>query len=108
MNRLLKNIVLTVLILCSQFCATKLQQSFNIPTSPCPHIFQYTFDRNNYIGVIELPSPPIQHNEVILHIVLSLRAATTVRVKNYLFTVFNVNTVKCYLMEFSGIEFFLV
>lgn len=77
-----------MLVLCTQFWLTKLQQSFNVPSSPCPHIFQYKFDRNNWIGVIELSSPPIQHHEVILHITLSLRAATTVRGgENYLFTV---------------------
>lgn len=51
-----------------------------IPNSPCPQYFQYKFNGNDYFGEIILPSPPIQHREVILHITLSLRAATTVSI----------------------------
>lgn len=61
------------------FYAVNPQQYFDIPSSPCPQLFQYKFDGNNWIGELELPSPPIQHREVILNLVLSLRAATTVR-----------------------------
>lgn len=50
----------------------------DVPNSPCPKYFQYKFNGNDYFGEIILPSPPIQHREVILHITLSLRAATTV------------------------------
>lgn len=50
------------------------------PKSPCPQYFQYKFNGNDYFGEIILPSPPIQHREVILHITLSLRAATSVSI----------------------------
>lgn len=74
----LKRSIIRLVVLWSQFFITK-QQYFNIPSSPCPQLFQYKFDRGKWIGVIELASPPIQHHEVILHITLSLKAATTVR-----------------------------
>lgn len=54
-------------------------QYYDIPPSPCPQLFQYKYNGNDWIGELELPSPPIEHHEVILHITLTLRAATTVR-----------------------------
>lgn len=84
-------VILIVLVLCDRFFVTKLQQ-YDIPTSPCPRLFQYKFDGNSWNGELELPSPPIQHREVILQITLSLRAATTVR--SYMgirINIFNVN-----------------
>lgn len=68
----------TTFVLLEIIVLTKTQQIFDIPPSPCPHLFQYKLQGNDWIGVLELPSPPIQHHEVILHLTLSLRAATTV------------------------------
>lgn len=70
--------IFVVLFLWNRFHVTN-QQHYDLPPSPCPHLFQYTYNGNNWIGEIELPSPPIQHHEVVLHVTLSLRAATTVR-----------------------------
>lgn len=68
-----------ILVWLGLFRVTKEQyQNFDIPESPCPRLFQYKLNGNSYIGEIELPSPPIQHHEVILHVTLSLRVATTV------------------------------
>lgn len=53
----------------------------DVPKSPCPQYFQYKFNGNDYFGEITLPSPPIQHREVLLHITLSLRAATIVSIQ---------------------------
>lgn len=74
-----------VLVLLELFCLTKEQQQhFDIPSSPCPHLFQYKFNGNSWTGEIELPSPElpnnIQQHEVVLHLTLSLRAATTVMI----------------------------
>lgn len=71
--------VLALIFVWSQFDCVNLQQYYDVPSSPCPQLFQYKFDGNNWIGELQLPSPPIQHNEVVLHLTLSLRAATTVR-----------------------------
>lgn len=71
------SVVFLVLILWKHFQCTT-QQHYDLPSSPCPTLFQYKYDGNNWIGELELPSPPIQHHEVVLHITLSLRAATTV------------------------------
>lgn len=54
------------------------QPRSDVPASPCPQIFQYKFNGNDWFGEIILPSPPIQHREVVLHLTLSLRAATAV------------------------------
>lgn len=70
------SVFVLVLILLKQFQCTN--QHYDLPSSPCPNLFQYKYDGNNWIGELELPSPPIQHHEVVLHITLSLRAATTV------------------------------
>lgn len=51
---------------------------YEIPSSPCPQLFQYKNYGNDWIGELEVPSPPIEHHEVILHITLSLRAAIMV------------------------------
>lgn len=67
-----------IIILCVEIGLTE-QQSQGVPNSPCPQLFQYRYDGNNWYGEMVLPSPPIQHNEVILLVTLSLRAATSVR-----------------------------
>lgn len=68
-----------VLFLLLRVCHLTKSQYSDIPSSPCPQLFQYKYNGNDWIGEVELPSPPIEHHEVILHITLSLRAATTVR-----------------------------
>lgn len=70
---------LVLIYLWMRFHAAFSQQLYDIPPNPCPHLFQYKYDGNSWIGELELPSPPIQNREVILHLTLSLRAATTVR-----------------------------
>lgn len=72
---LLANVILIHLIVLSEIHA---QQNNEIPNSPCPNIFQYKYNGNEWYGEITLPSPPIQHREVVLHLTLSLRAATAV------------------------------
>lgn len=69
-------VVLVILLKCIDFTNP---QYYDIPSSPCPQLFQYKYNGNDWIGEVELPSPPIDHHEVILHITLSLKAATTVR-----------------------------
>lgn len=49
-----------------------------IPNSPCPRIFQYRYHGNDWYGELQVPSPPIQPGEIILTLVLTLRAATSV------------------------------
>lgn len=73
----LQCIIFILSILWNRFHPTE-QQFYDTPSSPCPQLFQYKYDGNNWIGELELPSPQIQHREVVLHITLSLRAATTV------------------------------
>lgn len=63
-------------------------QQYDLPLSPCPHLFQYKYIDNNWIGELELPSPPIQHHEVVLHITLSLKAATTVSIPQYIYIIY--------------------
>lgn len=53
-------------------------QKNNLPSSPCPRVFQYKFDGEEWYGELDVPSPPIEHREVILQVSLSLRAATNV------------------------------
>lgn len=81
-----QSIYFAVLVLLGLFHVTKEQQQhFDVPSSPCPHLFQYKYNGNTWIGELELPSPPIDHYEVILHITLSLNAATTVRTFLYIY-----------------------
>lgn len=72
------SLFLSLIFLWIQFHVSNPQQHYDIPPSPCPRLFQYKFDGSTWIGELELPSPPIQHTEVILHLTLSLRASTTV------------------------------
>lgn len=74
-----QNIIFVVLFLFLKCIDLTNPQFYDIPSSPCPQLFQYKYNGNDWIGELELPSPPIQHHEVILHITLSLKAATTVR-----------------------------
>lgn len=53
-------------------------QQNSIPSSPCPNVFQYKNFNDQWFGVIEVPSPPLDHREVILQLSLSLRATTNV------------------------------
>lgn len=53
-------------------------QRNNLPSSPCPELFQYKFNGNDWYGELELPSPKIDQREVILQVSLSLRASTNV------------------------------
>lgn len=55
-----------------------LAQLNNEPSSPCPSVFQYVYYDNEWYGDLEVPSPPIEHREVILYVTLSLRASTNV------------------------------
>lgn len=55
-----------------------LGQLNNEPSSPCPSVFQYVYYDNEWYGDLEVPSPPIEHREVILYVTLSLRASTNV------------------------------
>lgn len=55
-----------------------LGQLNNEPSSPCPSVFQYIYHDNEWYGDLEVPSPPIEHREVILYVTLSLRASTNV------------------------------
>lgn len=55
-----------------------LAQRNNLPSSPCPNVFQYKFDGNSWFGELEVASPAIEQREVILLVSLSLRAATSV------------------------------
>lgn len=54
------------------------EHQLDIPRSPCPRLFQYKFNGNDWYGELELPSPPIQPGEIVLTLILTLRAATTV------------------------------
>lgn len=73
-------VLLHLLLLGIKFRVTQQQPSKgDIPDSPCPQLFKYKYNGNDWYGELELPSPPIQHREVILKVVLSLRAATNVR-----------------------------
>lgn len=56
------------------------QQLNNLPQSPCPHVFEYEYDGNEWFGVITVSSPRLDQKEVILHLALSLRASTTVSI----------------------------
>lgn len=48
-------------------------QGQGIPETPCPALFQYDFNGNEYFGIIELPSPRIGQT-VKLNVIMSLRA----------------------------------
>lgn len=74
-------------------------QFYDVPPSPCPQFFQYKYNGNDWIGEVELPSPPIEHHEVILHITLSLKAATTVRLGAVAVSVACVLVRCCFLVE---------
>lgn len=73
-----QKIIFVVLFLVLRHIHPSNSQFYDIPSSPCPQLFQYKFYQNDWIGVLELPSPPIEHHEVILHVKLSLKAATQV------------------------------
>lgn len=77
---LIQNIVVSTFAVLISFPWTVpvLGQRNNVPSSPCPSVFQYKYDDNGWFGVLEVPSPPIEHREVILHVSLSLRASTSV------------------------------
>lgn len=66
-----------VLIAFSWLTVVHSQQNA-VPSSPCPSVFQYKFSDNDWHGELEVPSPPIEHREVILQVSLSLRASTDV------------------------------
>lgn len=74
-----QNIIFIVIFSLLRVIHLTKSQYNDIPSSPCPQLFQYKYNGNDWIGEVELPSPPIEHHEVILHITLSLRAATMVR-----------------------------
>lgn len=74
----LQNTIFVVSFLLLKCIDLTSQQYYDVPPSPCPQYFNYRYNGNDWIGEVELPSPPIEHHEVILHITLSLRAATTV------------------------------
>lgn len=69
-------IILKLLLLWQGIALT--EQQLDIPRSPCPRLFQYKYNGNDWYGELELPSPPIQPGEIILTLILTLRAATTV------------------------------
>lgn len=74
-------IVLVLVILWHKIA--NVTNQYNVPTSPCPQIFQYKFDGTNWIGEIKLSSPPLQQSEVVVQVTLSVRGATTVRTVFY-------------------------
>lgn len=41
--------------------------------TPCPDIFQYRYDGGEWIGMVEIPSPPLGQT-IKLNVMLSLRA----------------------------------
>lgn len=66
-------------------CIAQAQQYSDVPNSPCPRIFQYKYN-GDYYGELQLPSPPIQPGEIVLTVVLTLRAATSVSIYGRLAT----------------------
>lgn len=56
----------------------QLTEPQDIPNSPCPRIFQYKYSGNDWYGEMQLPSPPIQPGEIVLTLILTLKAATSV------------------------------
>lgn len=95
-----QNIIFLVLFLLLKRIDLTNPQYYDIPSSPCPQLFQYKYNGNDWIGELELPSPPIQHHEVILHITLSLKASTTVRY--YIVAVFGITFVVFCVSPFFG------
>lgn len=60
---------------------TQQQTQIDIPNSPCPQLFQYKFNGNDYFGELQLPSPSIHSGETTLTMVFTVRAVTDVRAK---------------------------
>lgn len=59
------------------------QQQFGAqPSSPCPQIFEYRYDGNDWFGVITTNAPRLNQQEVVLQLSLSLRGSTTVGIEN--------------------------
>lgn len=59
-----------LLILANRACG----QQDNHPLSPCPYIFQYKFDGNEWYGVVQVPDSPFHKQRIELDVKLTLRA----------------------------------
>lgn len=71
-------VVVTLLLIQCTFVNYSHQQYNNQPVSPCPHIFEYRYDGNDWFGVITTNAPRLDQKEAVLQLTLSLRASTTV------------------------------
>lgn len=69
--------ILKLFVIWGCIAQTSQQYGDNVPNSPCPRLFQYKYNGDWY-GELQLPSPPIQPGEIVLTVVLTLRAATSV------------------------------
>lgn len=60
------------------FIVTSSGQQNNHPSNPCPEIFQYKFNGNEWYGVVEIPDLHLQYKHSIeLIVTLYLRVSTT-------------------------------
>lgn len=74
----MKEYAIVLILIINLVIINDSRQQSSVPTSPCPHIFQYQYDGGTYYGFIQLPSPPLDKREVVLQLSLSLRGSTTV------------------------------
>lgn len=65
------NIYVTISVILSHLICNSNEQS--VPSSPCPNIFQYAYEGNQWVGMIQLSN--VQYSsELKVDVVLSLRA----------------------------------
>lgn len=72
----------------------------NLPPSPCPNLFQYMHDGNEWFGLAELPSGPLGQTTKI-NVMLSLGAQLPTVMNNpNVFVYFSSFLVYCYYLNF--------